>query len=169
MTRGVLTVSPEITVQQLVSDYFLVHPHEGYPVMKDGQLLGLVTLHSARAIPKEQRATETVAQAMVPYERAPIVQSDASALDALQRMARERVEMMLVTAGGRLLGVVTRGDLMKTIQTRQELELHPVWQPATPVAVGKVQYCVQCGAQLQAGTQNCPHCNAKQPAQPNPP
>jgi predicted transcriptional regulator/ribosomal protein L40E len=165
MTRGVLTVSPEITVQQLVSDYFLVHPHEGYPVMKDGQLLGLVTLQSARAIPKEQRATETVAQAMVPYERAPIVQSDGSALDAMHRMARERVEMMLVTEGGRLLGVVTRGDLIKTIQTRQELELHPVWQPAaTPVAV---QYCVQCGAQLQVGTQICPHCNAKQPEQAN--
>ena len=162
MTRGVLTVSPEITVQQLVSDYFLVHPHEGYPVMKDGQLLGLVTLQSARAIPKEQRATETVAQAMVPYERAPVVQSDASALDALKRMARDRTEMMLVTEGGRLLGVVSRGDLMKTIQTRQELELHPVWQPATPVAEAKAQYCVQCGARLQPGTQICPYCQAKQ-------
>ena len=133
--------------------------------MKGGQLLGLVTLQSARAIPKEQRATETVAQAMVPFERAPLVQPDASALDALKRMARERIEMMLVTEGGRLLGVVTRGDLMKTIQTRQELELHPAWQPATPVPEGKFQYCVQCGAQLLAGTQICPHCNAKQPEQ----
>jgi Zn-dependent protease/predicted transcriptional regulator len=166
MTRGVLWVPPEITVQQLVSNYFLVHPHEGYPVMKDGQLLGLVTLQSARSIPKEQRANETVAHAMIPYDRAPIVQSDASALDALQKMARERVEMMLVTEGGRLLGVVSRADLMKTIQTRQELGLHPAWQPAaTPADVAKVQYCVQCGAQLQAGTQICPHCNANQPEQ----
>lgn len=163
MTRQVLTVPPDITVQQLVSDYFLVHPHGGYPVMKDGQLLGLVTLQSARAIPKEQRATETVAQAMVPFERAPTVQHTLSALDALQRMGRERVGMILVTEGGRLLGIVTRGDLMKAIQTRQELELHPMWQPtpALPTS-GQVRYCVQCGAQLPAGTQVCPYCNAKQ-------
>jgi Zn-dependent protease len=36
MTRDVLTVPPSITIQQLVSDYFLVHRHEGYPVVKDG-------------------------------------------------------------------------------------------------------------------------------------
>ena len=156
-------VPPEITVQQLVSDFLLVHPHEGYPVMKDGQLLGLVTLQSARAIPKEQRSTETVAQAMTPIERAPIVQPDTLALDALRRMAGERIEMMMVTEGGRLLGILTRGDLMKAIQTRQELGLHPIWQP-TPTATGQIRYCVQCGAQLQAGIQVCPHCNAKQPA-----
>lgn len=163
MTRGVLTVPPEITVQQLVSDYFLVHPHGGYPVMKDGQLLGLVTLQSARAIPKEQRVTETVAQAMVPLERAPIVQSTVSALDALRRMARERVEMILVTEGNRLLGVVTRGDLMKSIQTRQELELPVTGQPTFgPGRSGPVRYCVQCGGQLPAGSMACPYCGAKQ-------
>ena len=163
MTRGVLTVPPDITVQQLVSDYFLVHPHGGYPVMKDGQLLGLVTLQSARAIPKEQRVTETVAQAMVPLEQAPIVKSTVSALDALQRMARGRVEMLLVTEGNRLLGVVTRGDLMKTIQTRQELEL-PAMGHSTfaPGLSGQVRYCVQCGAQLPAESMTCSYCGAKQ-------
>jgi Zn-dependent protease/predicted transcriptional regulator len=163
MTRGALTVPPEMTVQQLVSDYFLVHPHEGYPVMKDGRLLGLVTLQSARAVPKDQRINETVAQAMVSSERAPTVHPDESALDALQRMAREKVEMMLVTEGGQLIGVVTRSDLMKTIQTRQELEDHPIWEPAAVPVPGQFRYCVQCGAQLPAGTQVCPDCNAKQP------
>jgi Zn-dependent protease/predicted transcriptional regulator len=164
MTRGPLTVPPEITVQQLVSDYFLVHPHEGYPVMKDGKLLGLVTLRSARAIPKDQRINETVAQAMVSYEHAPTVHAGESALDALQRMAREKVEVMLVTDGDRLIGLVARSDLMKTIQTRQELEQHPVWQPAATPAPGQIRYCVQCGAQLPTTAQVCPHCNVRQPS-----
>jgi len=164
MTQGVLTVSPDITVQQLVSDYFLVHPHAGYPVMKDGRLLGLVTLQSARAIPKEQRITETVAQAMIPLERAPMIQPGVSALDALQKMARERVEMILVTEGDRLLGVVTRDDLMKTIQTRQQLELPATGQPTLPPAqLGQARYCIQCGAQLPLGSTTCPYCSAKQP------
>ncbi len=164
MTRAVLSVPPDITVHQLISDYFLVHPHGGYPVMREGQLLGLVTLQSARSIPKDMRATETVAQAMLPFERAPTIQPTVSALDALQRMARERVGIMLVTEGNNLLGIITRGDLMRTIQTRQELELHPPAQP-TPIfaASGQVRYCVQCGAQLPAGTLTCPYCNATQP------
>lgn len=164
MTRNVQWVPPDITVQQLISDYFLVHPHSGYPVMKDGQLLGLVTLQSARAIPDEQRPTEKVAQAMIPVERAPVIKPTVSALEALHRMAREGIGMILVTEGSNLLGIVTRGDLMKTIQTRQELGLHPTWQqlPAAP-ALGQVRYCVQCGAQLPFGTITCPYCNATQP------
>ncbi len=70
MTWQALTVPPNITVQQVVSDYFLVHPHGGYPVVSDGQLLGLITLQCVRTVPKEMRSSETVAQAMVPMERA---------------------------------------------------------------------------------------------------
>ena len=125
MTRDVLTVPPNITVQQLVSDYFLVHRHGGYPVVKDGEVLGLVTLQSVRAIPQEKRDLETVQQAMVPSERTLAVKPSTSALDAMQKMASNRVGRVLVIDQGRLVGVVTREDVMRTIQTRQELELGP--------------------------------------------
>ena len=164
MSREVLTVPPEITVQQLISDYLLARPHEGYPVMRDGQLLGVVTLASARAIPKDQRDTVTVAQAMVPLDRAPVFPSTISALDALQKMARARFGLALVTEGGRLLGIVSRGDLMRTIQTRQELDMHKMGpSQQIPRAPDQFRYCVQCGAQLPAGTLTCPHCNVQQP------
>lgn len=38
-------------------------------------------------------------------------------------------------------------------------------QPPTQAGVPEqLRYCVQCGAQLPAGTVVCPHCNARQPA-----
>jgi len=164
MTRQILTVPPNITVQQLVSDYFLVHPHGGYPVVEDGKLLGLITLDCVRAVPKETRSYETVARAMIPLEKTLAVPPNLSALDALQRMARERVGRFVVTQDGKLMGLVTRGDLMRTIRTRQELELKSEW---ATIAAGpsppQVRYCIQCGAQLPAGTLTCPHCNAAQP------
>jgi len=162
MTRQILTVPPDITVQQLVSDYFLVHPHGGYPVVQDGRLLGLITLDSVRAIPKETRSYETVGKAMVPLERTSVVPPNLSALDALQKMAREKAERLLVTQDGRLAGVVTQGDLMRAIRTRQDLEMKSSWTPIT-TAPAAVQYCIQCGAQLPIGTKTCPHCNAAQP------
>ena len=164
MTRQILTVPPDITLQQLVSNYFLVHPHEGYPVVQNGKLLGLITLDRVRAVPTETRSYEAVAKAMIPLESALAVPPNLSALDALQRMAREKVESLLVTQDGQLIGVVTRGDLMRTIRNRQELEKSE-WTRLTTTtpAPSQVRYCVQCGAKLPIDTKTCPHCNATQP------
>jgi len=162
MTKNVLAVPPNITVQQVVSDYFLVHPHGGYPVVSDGRLVGLITLQCVRAVPKDTRGSEAVAQAMIPIERAVTAPPNLSALDAIQKMAREKIGRLLVTENGQLLGIVTRGDLMRTIQTRQELELRSEWKPPS-ADTPQPHYCIQCGAQLPIGTSICPHCNATQP------
>jgi len=121
MTPDVQTVPGNITVQQLVHEYFLVHPHGGYPVVEDGHVLGVVTMQCVRLVPKERRETVTVKEAMIPCEEAVTVGPSASALDALNTMARRNVGRLLVLDGPQLLGVLTRGDLMRTIRTRQEL------------------------------------------------
>jgi Zn-dependent protease/predicted transcriptional regulator len=123
MTRELLTVSPDASVQQLVSDYFLVHPHGGYPVVSSGKLLGVVTMSSVRSIPREKREIERVSEAMVPYEKTFTVNPNALAIDALQMMARNGVGRLIVMDGDRIAGMVTRGDLMKTMKARQDLGL----------------------------------------------
>jgi Zn-dependent protease len=163
MTKNVLAVPPEITVQQLVSDYFLVHHHGGYPVVKDGQVLGLVTLQCVRNVPKENREYTTVQQAMIPCERAVVVKPSTSALDAMQNMARNKVGRVLVVDEGKLVGITTREDIIRTIQTRQDLELGP-GRPTTglPTPPIKAGHCVQCGALLSLGAKFCSECGAKQ-------
>ncbi len=121
MTRNLLTVGPDISVQQLVNDYFLVHPHGGYPVVQNDKLQGVVTMSSVRAIPREKREYETVGQAMVPYQRLLTIGPGASAAEALQKLAQYNVGRLIVTDGDRIAGIITRGDLMKAIRTRQDL------------------------------------------------
>ena len=121
MTKNLLTVTPDITVQNLVNDYFLVHPHGGYPVVQNDKLEGVVTMSSVRSIPREKREFETVGQSMVPYEKLLTIGPMASAADALQKMAQTNVGRLIVTEGERILGIITRGDLMKAIRTRQDL------------------------------------------------
>jgi len=123
MTRELLSVSPDASVQQLVSDYFLVHPHGGYPVISNGKLLGVVTLSSVRSIPREKREVERVSEAMVPYERTITVSPTTLAIDALQLMAKNGIGRLVVMDGDRIAGMVTRGDLMKTMKARQDLGL----------------------------------------------
>ena len=163
MTRNVLSVPPEITVHQLVSDYFLVHHHGGYPVVKDGQILGLVTLQCVRNVPKENRDYTTVQEAMIPCERAVVVKPSTNALDAMQSMTKNKVGRVLVVDEGRLVGIATREDIVKTIQTRHDLELgsgRPMARvPTAPIMAG---HCIQCGASLQIGAKFCSECGAKQ-------
>ncbi|TMI19824.1 CBS domain-containing protein [Candidatus Bathyarchaeota archaeon] len=123
MTKELLSVSPDASVQQLVSDYFLVHPHGGYPVVSNAKLLGVVTMSSVRSIPREKREIERVTEAMVPYERTVTVSPTTLAIDALQLMAKNLVGRLVVMDGDRIAGMVTRGDLMKTMKARQDLGL----------------------------------------------
>jgi CBS domain-containing protein len=163
MTKNVLTVPPEITVQQLVSEYFLVHHHGGYPVVRNGQVLGLVTLQCVRNVPRENREYETVEQAMIPCARAVVVKPSVNALDAMQNMVRNKVGRVLVVDEGRLVGIATREDIVKTIQTRQDLELGP-GRPAAGFRTPAIRagHCVQCGALLPFDAKFCPECGAKQ-------
>src|SRR5947208_2960361 len=121
MTRELLSVSPDASVQQLVSDSFLVHPHGGYPVISNGKLLGVVTMSSVRSIPRDKSEFERVSQAMVPFERTITVGPTTPAIDALQIMAKNGVGRLIVMDGDKIAGMVTRGDLMKTMKARQEL------------------------------------------------
>ena len=167
MTRNVYTISPDITVDQLVSDYFLVNRHQGYPVVRDGNILGIVTLQSVRAIPQEMRSSTKVEQAISHGEPAICVKPTLSALDAMHKMMRERVGRLLVMQEGALVGIVTRGDLMRTIQTRQELGAGQQSSATTPTALpfklSRDQIkCLQCGGHLPAGSRYCPHCGALQ-------
>ena len=164
MTGDVLTVSPDITIQQLISDYFLTHRHGGYPVVKNGEVLGIVTLQCVRSVPKEQRETVTVRQAMIPCERTVVVKPSVTALDAMQKMARNKVGRVLVVDEDRLIGIATREDIVRTIQTRQELELGTSSPSGLPFTQTRIQadHCVQCGGLIHSGIQFCPQCGARQ-------
>ena len=166
MTRDVLTVPPEITLNQFVSDYLLVHRHGGYPVVKNGEVLGVVTLQCVRAVPKEKRDSVTVREAMVPFEHTIMVKSSVTALDAMQKMARNKVGRVLVIDEGRLVGMATREDIVSTIQTRHDLELGPGLGPSglPSPQLPRIQagHCLQCGALSPVDIKFCPQCGAKQ-------
>lgn len=67
------------------------------------------------------------------------------------------LEFLLNLVAGAMGGVIVSSV------RRPRLEVGATAQAPTSYAPGQTRYCVQCGAQLQAGTLICPHCNACQP------
>lgn len=123
MTRDVHTVDPGVTLDQLVSDYFLPYKHGGFPVMWGDRLLGIITLQDVKDVPRGRRATTTVREAMTPLARLRTVRPSASAYDAFARMAHDRIgRVLVIDSEGTLVGILTRSDLMHVMRVRVELE-----------------------------------------------
>ncbi len=81
----------------------------------------MVTMDSVRSIPKERREIEAVREAMVPREKLLISQPQMPAGDLLQEMAKNGLGSALVLEDGRLVGIVTNGDIMRTMRAKQAL------------------------------------------------
>jgi len=123
MTTDVKTVQPDITVEGFITEYLLKFRHEVYPVMTEGQILGLVSIQDAKQIPKDQWSTTLVKSIMRLPERIVMVRPDQEAVEALLKMSKYDVGQVLVVSEGRLLGIVTHSDVLQIVKARTELSL----------------------------------------------
>ncbi|MCS7235870.1 MAG: site-2 protease family protein [Armatimonadota bacterium] len=122
MTPDPVTLEADLTLEEAVAGYFLPRKHGGYPVVYGDRLLGILTLHDLKQVPREKWATTRVREAMTPIARAHTVRPEAPAYDALARMVQAGVGRLLVLdADGSLVGILTRSDLLHLIRLRSEL------------------------------------------------
>ncbi|MEX2465342.1 MAG: CBS domain-containing protein, partial [Gemmatimonadota bacterium] len=118
MTSDPRTVPPEISMADFVERRLLREPHQGFPVVDAGRVLGLITLDHARGTPREKWADTTVAEAMTPAAR--LIVTPASTLtEVLETMSGAGSNRILVLDDGRLVGVISASDVSRWIQKAQ--------------------------------------------------
>jgi len=121
MVREVVSVPPDLTITQLVHDYFLHYAYRGFPVVDNGRVLGVVTVAAVRQIPREQQGARRVADIMVPLREELLIEGDDSLAEALMKMSRDEQDHLLVLQGERLSGLVTKTGLLRFVQIKQIL------------------------------------------------
>jgi Zn-dependent protease/CBS domain-containing protein len=122
MTTDVVTMEPNLSIEEAVSDYFLQYKHGGYPVAWGGRLQGILTLHDVKRVPRDKWRETRVRDAMTPMSEMKTVRPGTGAYDALARIAETGVgRLLVVDAQGNLAGILTRSDLMHLIRLRTEL------------------------------------------------
>ncbi|RJQ54136.1 MAG: CBS domain-containing protein [Actinobacteria bacterium] len=122
MTPDPKTVPADITIRQLVDDYFLKYHYGGFPVMDDGRPVGIVSLADVKDIPREAWETEPVREAARPVTAEVSVGPHDDVSRALSKMTQHEVGRLAVLESGRLVGLVTRSDVMRYLQTHPEAE-----------------------------------------------
>ena len=122
MTRAPETVRPELTLRDLVDEYFLRRRYNSFPVEDDqGNLLGLITLTQVKKVERERWPTTRVGDVMMPVSGAVIVRSRDTLAEVLAKLESEGVGRALVVDNGRLEGVISNADVAQWLDRYQQL------------------------------------------------
>lgn len=122
MTPNPETVSPNMSVQDLVQQHFLKHNWVAYPVVENGNVKGMVTLKGIQNLPRSEWSTTPVSAIMRPISSDIVTRPDAQILDILTRLVTKAEGRMLVMQDDRLVGIVTETDVTRTLIRKLHLE-----------------------------------------------
>jgi Zn-dependent protease len=115
MTANPVTVPASATVAQFLSDYLPWHRHSAFPVVADGQAVGLITVHRANQVPAGQRGSTLVRDAACPLAEVAQATPDEPVADVLPRLTGCSDGRALVLADGQLAGIVSPADLSRAL------------------------------------------------------
>jgi Zn-dependent protease/CBS domain-containing protein len=117
------SVSPNDSVADLVSERMLHGEHRSFLVRHDdGGLAGMVTLSDVRRLPRADWPSARVTDVMTRYGDLATVAPDDEIEAALRLLqAREVGQLPVVEEGRTAVGMITRGGILRLIDTRTKL------------------------------------------------
>ncbi len=107
------TVPEDMSVAELI-DVMFHERHTGYPVERNDEIVGLVTLEDARAVRDVERDAFTVRDIMTTDVRS--IEPDTDVMSALSELEGHDIGRLLIhDADGEFVGLLTRTDIMTAL------------------------------------------------------
>ena len=117
MVRAVVTMSPQLSLQTAVEEFFVAYGYGSFPVMEEGQVVGLIAVEDVQAISQSLWSWRTVADVMRPASTELFIPPDASMMQAMERMVRTGYDRLVVIDGAsHPVGLVTRSAVAQFLQ-----------------------------------------------------
>ncbi len=123
MVREPQIVRADESLADVVENYFLKFGYAGFPVVRDGRVVGLISLGQVQQCPPAARATRVVENVMRAVDDSVTIAPAATVLDALHKMAEADTGRLLVMDGDRLAGLITRSGVARFLQIKSRLEV----------------------------------------------
>jgi Zn-dependent protease len=122
MKTDPVTVSPSISVRQLVEEYIYRYHFKMFPVVEgSGKLIGCVTTKQLEGVPRDEWGLKTVKELASQCSPENTIGPEADAIKALSLMARTGSGRLIVVEGNRMVGVITLKDMLKFLSLKLEL------------------------------------------------
>ena len=122
MRTDPVTVSPSISVDELVKNYVYKFHYKMFPVVDQSKLVGCVTTRQVKEIPQDEWVNHKVGELAAQCSNENTVKPDDDATEALKIMKRNDNSRLMVTENSHLVGVITLKDLLKFFSLKVELE-----------------------------------------------
>ncbi len=115
MQRRVETLAARMTVKEAIEAFSRSH-HRGFPVLSQGKLVGIVTQSDLGDTPSKNDLELRLQDIMTPY---PVTVTPESSLpQVLDLLNRLKIGRLPVTAGNKLVVIITRGDIIRAESER---------------------------------------------------
>lgn len=122
MTRNVVTVPANLTIDKLIDEYFFRFRFASFPVVEDDTLLGLLTLHSIKEIERAKWPQVTAREAMLPLSNQLVINKNLEVAEALGKMASSGMGRLLVVEDSKLIGILSQRDITRLFEFKAEIE-----------------------------------------------
>ena len=122
MIQAPVTVSPDLTLSDLLNRYFLRYGYRGFPVEEGGSAVGLISIADLAGLPESELAALKVRDRMRSLDASLVISKDAPLLKALERLSAPNVGRLLVLEDGRLSGMITKTGLLRLLEIHQILK-----------------------------------------------
>jgi CBS domain-containing protein len=121
MSRDCVVIPPDTTIDQLVHGNILTSGRRCFPVVSGSQIVGMMTLHNVNAVPREQWSTETVKEAMTPFDKLKWVRPDEELSSVLRILTQDNINQVPVIQDNEIVGMVSRENLLNFVNIRSKL------------------------------------------------
>jgi Zn-dependent protease/CBS domain-containing protein len=118
MVHRVVTLLPDMSVQDAVDQYFVAQGFAGFPVCEKGEVLGVVTVRDVQALPTALWPWRRVREIMRPASSAFCIPPDWSVMQAMEHMVQGGWDCLVVMENEEIVGLVTRSAIAHFMQLR---------------------------------------------------
>ncbi len=121
MTRSCITIQPNITLDELVSEHILPTGNQCFVVTDRGNIQGLITLKEIKEIPRVKWAAKKVSEVMTPVSELKQVNPNEDLARVMKILTEDEVNQLPVVEDGKIIGMISRENMLAFINLRDKL------------------------------------------------
>jgi Zn-dependent protease len=117
MSRSCVTESADIVLQELVDRHILGEGHRCVLLSRREEVVGLLTLHNVRDVPRDRWGTIIAGEVMIPLSTMKRLRPEDGLEKALREMGNDGVNQLPVMRDGKIEGMLSREDILHYLGT----------------------------------------------------
>ena len=124
MNDDIVMVSKDMSLQELVDEYFMRYRFGRFPVVEDltsQRFIGVISLHDIKSIDRNRWPEVRVGDIVNTVTENEKVDISMEISDAIKKMGKAELGHLVIMSGNRLKGIITKSDVMRFIKLQSDL------------------------------------------------